>query len=213
MTRKALALFLASGLTLSCGDDGMSPPSRPAPAGTFAVLSTSPTAGGTVPLPIGFFDFPEGNGWVQDLTVTIRFTFSEPISDAIVFIVLWRGSEQCLVAEGLVLGAPYGGRFNYVAGSTITQSGNSFTGASQCRAGAPAGARASRQTAFSSSSWMRTGRPTTGSSSLRTWPWAGASSSAGRQPGPRPMPARRIRSSAALIILAGARKLQRHRRV
>jgi hypothetical protein len=73
--------------------------------------------------------------------VTIRFTFSEPISDASVSIVLWRGSEQCLVAEGLVLGAPYGGRFNYAAGSTITQSGNSFTGTSQCRAGVTAGAR------------------------------------------------------------------------
>ena len=92
-------------------------------------------------LPVGFFDFPEGNGWVQDLTVTIRFTFSEPISNAIVFIVLWRGSQQCLVAEGLVLGAPYGGRFNYVAGSTITQSGNRFTGTSPCRAGAAAGER------------------------------------------------------------------------
>lgn len=137
MTRKALALFLASGLMLSCGADGMSPPSPPGtPAGTFAVLSTSPTAGGMVALPVGFFDFPEGNGWVKDLTVTIRFTFSEPISDAIVFIVLWRASQQCLVAEGLVLGAPYGGRFNYVASSTITQSGNSFTGASPCRAGA-----------------------------------------------------------------------------
>ena len=139
--RKALALFLASGLTLSCGDDGMSPPAPPAPAGTFALLSTSPTAGGTVALPVGFFDFPEGNGWVQDLTVTIGFTFSEPISDASVSIVLWRGSEQCVVAEGLVLGAPYGGRFNYVAGSTITQSGNSFTGAGPCRAGAAAGER------------------------------------------------------------------------
>ena len=40
-----------------------------------------------------------------------------------------------------MLGAPYGGRFNYVAGSTITQSGNSFTGTSHCRAGAAAGAR------------------------------------------------------------------------
>jgi len=139
--RKALALFLASGLTLSCGDDGMSPPAPPAPAGTFALLSTSPTAGGTVALPVGFFDFPEGNGWVQDLAVTIRFTFSEPISDASVSIVLWRGSEQCLVAEGLVLGAPYGGPFNYVGGSTITQSGNSFTGTSPCRAGSAAGAR------------------------------------------------------------------------
>ena len=138
MTQKALALFLASGLMLSCGADGMSPPAPPpgTPTGTFAVLSTSPAAGGTVALPIGFFDFPEGNGWAQDLTVTIRFTFSEPISDAIVFIVLWRASQQCLVAEGLVLGAPYGGPFNYVAGSTITQSGNSFTGASPCRAGA-----------------------------------------------------------------------------
>ena len=137
MTRKGLALFLASGLMLSCGADGMSPPSPPGtPAGTFAVLSTSPAAGGMVALPVGFFDFPEGNGWVKDLTVTIRFTFSEPISDAIVFIVVWRASQQCLVAEGLVLGAPYGGRFNYVAGSTITQSGNSFTGASTCRAGA-----------------------------------------------------------------------------
>jgi hypothetical protein len=142
MRRKALALFLASGLTLSCGDDGMSPPASPTtPTGTFAMLSTSPVAGGTVPLPVGFFDFPKGNGWVQDLTVTIRFTFSEPISDAIVFIVLWRGSQQCLVAEGLVLGAPYGGRFNYVAGSTITQSGNSFTGTGPCRAGAAAGER------------------------------------------------------------------------
>jgi hypothetical protein len=139
--RKALALFLASGLTLSCGDDGLPPTAPPAPAGTFAVLSTSPTAGGTVALPVGFFDFPQGNGWVQDLTVTIRFTFSEPITDALAFIVLWRGSEQCLVAEGLVLGAPYGGRFNYVAGSTITQSGNSFTGTSHCRAGAAAGGR------------------------------------------------------------------------
>jgi hypothetical protein len=91
-----------------------------------------------VALPVGFFDFPQGNGWVQDLTVTVRFTFSEPISDAMAFVVLWRGSEQCLVAEGLVLGTPYGGRFNYVAGSTITQSGNNFTGTSHCRAAAGA---------------------------------------------------------------------------
>jgi hypothetical protein len=136
MARKALALFLASGLTLSCGDDGMSPPT---PTGTVTVLSTSPAAGGTVALPVGFFDFPRGNGWVQDLTVTVRFTFSEPVSNAIVFVVLWRAAQQCLVAEGLVHGAPYGGVFTYVAGSTITQSGNSFTGTSQCRAGAAAG--------------------------------------------------------------------------
>jgi hypothetical protein len=142
MTRRALALFLVSGLTLSCGDDGMSPAAPPTtPTGTFAVLSTSPVAGGTVALPVGFFDFPGGNGWVQDLTVTVQFTFSEPISNASVFIVLWRGPQQCLVAEGLVLGAPYGGRFNYVAGSTITQSGNSFTGNSPCRAGTAAGER------------------------------------------------------------------------
>ena len=51
------------------------------------------------------------------------------------------GPNKCLVAEGLVQGAPYGGHFNYVAGSTITQSGNSFTGTSQCRAGAAGGAR------------------------------------------------------------------------
>jgi len=119
----------------------MPPSAPPAPTGTFALLSTSPTAGGTVALPVGFFDFPAGNGWVQGLTMTIRFTFSEPISDATVSIVLWRGSEQCLVAEGLVQGAPYGGPFNYVAGSTITQSGNSFTGTSQCRAGSAVGAR------------------------------------------------------------------------
>ena len=124
---------------LSCGDDGMSPPD-PA-TGTFTVLSTSPVAGGTVALPFGFFDFPEGNGWVQDLTVTIRFTFSESISDAIAFIVLWRASQQCLVAEGLVPGAPYGRSFNYVAGSTITQSGNSFTGTSTCRFRTAAGER------------------------------------------------------------------------
>ena len=142
MTRKALALFLACGLTLSCSDDGMSPPASPTtPTGTFTMLSTSPAAGGTVALPTGFFDFPTGNGWVQDLTMTIRFTFSEPISNASVFIVLWRGSQQCLVAEGLVLGAPYGVGFNYVAGSTITQSGNSFTGTGSCRAGAAAGGR------------------------------------------------------------------------
>jgi hypothetical protein len=140
MTRNALALFLASGLTLSCGNDTMSPAPPPAtPTGTFAVLSTSPAAGGTVALPVGFFDFPQGNGWVQGLSVTIQFTFSEPISDATVFIVLWRGSEQCVIAEGLVLGAPYGGGFNYAAGSTITRSGNSFTGASPCRAGGAAG--------------------------------------------------------------------------
>jgi hypothetical protein len=137
--RKVLALFVASGLTLSCGDDGTSPPTSPAPTGTFALLSTSPTPGGTVALPVGFFNFPQGNGWVQDLTVTVRFTFSEPISDAIVFIVLWRGSQECLVAEGLVQGAPYGQRFNYVAGSTITQSGNSFTGTGPCRGGPAAG--------------------------------------------------------------------------
>jgi len=89
-----------------------------------------------VALPAGFFDFQNGNGWVQDLTVTVRFSYSEPISEASVFIVLWRASEQCLVAEGLVQGAPYGGGFNYVAGTTITQSGNSFTGTSPCRAGA-----------------------------------------------------------------------------
>jgi hypothetical protein len=112
-----------------------------APTGTFAVLSTSPAAGGTVALPAGFFDFPQGPGWVQGLTVTIQFTYSEPISNALVFIVLWRGSEQCVVAQGLVLGAPYGEHFNYVAGSTITQSGNSFTGSSRCRTGAVAAAR------------------------------------------------------------------------
>jgi hypothetical protein len=136
MRRKTLALFLASGLTLSCGDDGMSP----SPTGTIAVLSTSPAAGGTVALPAGFFDFPTGPGWVQDLTVTVQFTFSEPIPDALVVIVLSRGSEPCVVAQGLALGSPYGGRFNYVAGTTIMQSGNSFTGASQCRTGAAAGA-------------------------------------------------------------------------
>jgi hypothetical protein len=119
----------------------MSPPDPPAPTGTFAVLSTSPTAGGAVALPAGFFDFPQGNGWVQDLTVTVRFTFSEPIPDAAVSIVLFRGSEPCVVAQGLVLGAPYGGHFEYVAGTTFTQSGNSFTGSSQCRTGAVAGAR------------------------------------------------------------------------
>jgi hypothetical protein len=141
MKRRASALLLACGLTLSCGDDGMSPSPPPAPTGTFALLSTSPTAGQTVALPAGFFDFPTGNGWVQDLTVTVQFTFSESISDAMAFVVLWRGSEQCVVAQGLVQGAPYGGRMNYVAGSTITQSGNSFTGSSQCRAGAVAGQR------------------------------------------------------------------------
>jgi len=141
LRRKALALLLASGLTLSCGGDGMSPTAPAAPPGTFAVLSTSPTANGTVALPVGFFDFPDGNGWVEGLTVTIRFSFSESISEAIAFVVLWRGSEQCLVAEGVVVGAPYGAPFNYVAGSTITKSGNSFTGTFQCRAGAAAGAR------------------------------------------------------------------------
>jgi hypothetical protein len=143
MTRRALALLLASGLTLSCGDDGMSPPAPPAsPTGTFAVLSTSPAAGGAVALPDSFFDFPNGDGWVQGLTVTVRFRFSESIADALVFIVLWRGSEECLVAEGLTLGAPYGLEgFNYVAGSTLTQSGNSFTGTGHCRAGSVAGER------------------------------------------------------------------------
>jgi hypothetical protein len=141
MTRKTLALFLAFGLPLSCGDDG-SPPAPSAPTGSFAVLSTSPAAGGTVPLPAGFFDFQSnGNGWVSDLTMTIQFTYSQSISNANVFIVLWRGSQQCLVAEGLVRGAPYGGGFSYVAGSTITQSGNSFTGNSPCRTGAVAAER------------------------------------------------------------------------
>ena len=117
-----LALFLASGLTLSCGDDGVSPTAPPiSRTAPFAVLSTSPVSGGTVALPVGFFDFPEGNGWVRDLTVTVRFTFPESIPDATVFIVLWRGSQQCLVAEGLVLGAPYGRSFDYVANSTITR--------------------------------------------------------------------------------------------
>jgi hypothetical protein len=135
MRPTALALFLVSGLTLSCGDDGMSPSDPPAPTGTFALLSTSPAAGGTVALPVGFFDFPTGNGWVQGLTVTVRFSFSESIPDALPFVVLWRGSDQCVVAQGLAQGAPYGGRMNYVAGSAITLSGNSFTGASPCRTG------------------------------------------------------------------------------
>jgi hypothetical protein len=127
---------------LSCSDDGRSPPAPTAsPTGTFALLSASPPAGGTVELPAGFFDFPEGNGWVEGLTVTIQFSYSEPISDASVFIVLWRGAQQCVVAEGLVLGAPYGRGAQYLAGSTITQSGNSFTGTSFCRAGAVAGER------------------------------------------------------------------------
>jgi len=139
MSRNALALILASGLTLSCGNDSMSPPAPPAtPTGTFAVLSTSPATGGTVALPSGFFDFPQGNGWVDDLTVTVRFSYSQSISNALVFIVLWRGSQQCVVAEGLTTGSPYGSQFNYVAGSTVTQSGNSFTGASPCRGDAAA---------------------------------------------------------------------------
>src|SRR5689334_13356175 len=120
MRLKIVALLLASGLTLSCGDDGMSPSIPPAPTGTFALLSASPGAGGTVALPAGFFDFPTGNGWVQDLTMTIQFSFSESISDALPFVVLWRGSEQCVVAQGLAQGAPYGGRTSYVAGTTIT---------------------------------------------------------------------------------------------
>ena len=98
------------------------------------MLSTSPAVGGTVALPEGFFALPAGNGWVQNLTVTTRFTYSESIANAIVDVVLLRGSQQCLVAEGLVLGAPYGRPFNYVGGSTMTISGNSFTAIPQCRA-------------------------------------------------------------------------------
>ena len=138
LVRRTGALFLAFGLTLSCGDSGVSPLAPTVPTGTFAVLSTSPAAGGRVALPAGFFSFPDGDGWVRDLTVTIRFTFPEPIANAMAFVVLWRGSEQCVVAEGLLMGAPYGNPFTYVRGATVTLSGNSFTGTNQCRAGAAA---------------------------------------------------------------------------
>lgn len=135
-----VALVLVFALTLSCRDSRVSPSapstaSPSTPAGTFAVLSTSPVPGTTIALPEGFFVLPQGNGWVQGLTATIRFTYPQSISSAMVYIVLWRGSQQCLVAEGLVLGTAYGGPFNYTGGSTVTLSGNSFTGATQCRAG------------------------------------------------------------------------------
>lgn len=142
---RSVALVMICALMLACGNSHVSPsapstpaPSTPAPAsptGTFALLSTSPPSGATIPLPEGFFSLPLGNGWVQDLTLTLQFNYPASISNAMVVVVLWRGSAQCLVAEGLVLGKPYGGQFNYVGGSTVTVSGNSFTGATPCRAG------------------------------------------------------------------------------
>lgn len=135
MRRRTVALFLTCAMTLSCGDSTVSPTAPSIPAGTFAVLSTSPTAGSTIALPAGFFSMPAGDGWVRNLAITIRFTFSESIPDAMAWVVLWRGLEPCVVAEGLIAGAPYGGHFNYVGGATLTLSGNSFTGTSQCRAG------------------------------------------------------------------------------
>jgi hypothetical protein len=68
---------------------------------------------------------------VLNLTVTIQFSFSESIPDALPFIVLWRGSEQGVVAQGLVQASPYGGRLSCEAGTTITLSGNSSRPAEQ----------------------------------------------------------------------------------
>jgi hypothetical protein len=136
MRRRFLALVLAVGLASSCGDNPVTPSASTESGRTFAVLSTSPAPGGTVALPDGFFVFPQGNGWVRDLTMTIRFTYAASISKACADVVLWRGSEQCVIAEGLVQGAPYGNCFRYEGGSTLTLSGNSFTGTFQCRGGA-----------------------------------------------------------------------------
>lgn len=121
------AALVGGGIAVAGKGNNNPPPpvtTPPGPTGTITLLSTSPASGGTVSLPVGW----PGNRLVQGLTVTVQFTYSESLTNASVFVALTRGSSQCLVAEGLVLGGPYGGPFNYVAGSTVTKTGNNFTG-------------------------------------------------------------------------------------
>jgi hypothetical protein len=90
--------------------------------GTFSVVSTSPAPGGTVSLPAGWPDDTR----VPAPTVTIQFSYPQSISTAIVIIDLMSGSNVCLQAEGLQPGPGYAILGQYVAGSTVTLTGNNF---------------------------------------------------------------------------------------
>jgi hypothetical protein len=70
-------------------------------------------------------------GWPDDTrvpapVVNIQFTYPQSISTAIVIIDLLSGSNVCLQAEGLQPGPGYAILGQYVAGSTVTLTGNNF---------------------------------------------------------------------------------------
>jgi hypothetical protein len=109
--------LLAFGL-LACASCG----SPTTPTAIFGVVSTSPPPGGTVYLPAAW---PE-NTRVPAPTVTIQFKHWESLSSASVIVDLMSGSNVCLQAEGLKLGPGYAGAGPYVAGSTVTVTGNNF---------------------------------------------------------------------------------------
>ena len=92
------------------------------PTGSFSVVSTTPAPGGTLSLPAGW---PSSTRVVAP-TVTIEFTYPQSISTAIVVVDLMQGSNVCLQAEGLQLGAGYAILGQYVGGSTVRLSGNNF---------------------------------------------------------------------------------------
>jgi hypothetical protein len=111
-------LVLISLVCASCQD----PVTSPTPTPSFAVISTSPSSGSTVPLPP---TWPQ-NARVLAPTVTIRFTHTQSIQSASVMVDLMIGSNVCLQAEGLQSGPGYATVAPYVGGSTITITGNNF---------------------------------------------------------------------------------------
>jgi hypothetical protein len=58
--------------------------------------------------------------------VTIQFKHWQSLSSASVIVDLMSGSNVCLQAEGLKLGPGYAGPEPYLAGSTVTVTGNNF---------------------------------------------------------------------------------------
>ena len=66
------------------------------------------------------------NARVLAPTVTIQFKHWQSLSSASVIVDLMSGSNVCLQAEGLKLGPGYAGAGPYVAGSTVTVTGNNF---------------------------------------------------------------------------------------
>lgn len=109
---------------LACASCDEAPTSGAVPTGasSLRVISTSPASPGTVALPPTW----PTNARVLAPTVTIQFTYSESIAASTVVVDLMSGSNVCLEAEGLQMGAGYGTLAPYAGGSTITITGNNF---------------------------------------------------------------------------------------